>query len=726
MMAGIPMKRVITHYEIFEKIGEGGMGVVYKARDLNLDRLVAVKMLPENKFTGPGLRERFLREARTASSLNHPNIVTIYEVESFEDSHLIVMEYVKGKSLSQILQPHGLPLTTALRYAIQVADGISKAHFAGIIHRDLKPSNIMVTDDGMVKILDFGLAKRFDAPETEKSTRTHEETLTDSGVVMGSVSYMSPEQALGKDLDTRSDIFSFGVILYEMFAGVRPFEGKSPLVTLQKIQIEPAPKLRRNRPEIPETLDAIVHKALEKDRTRRIESMAAIAEDLRAVLTKVTTMDSTIAQTVSRELTAFGKVFRSILTRSAQLNPAKPIDPTKTPAGNLRSSEWTRHGRLFLCRYDRPENVDFAIATFKKAVERDPKFAPAHAGLAESYYRKNALTPDPQWSRLAVESSRKAVEFDGDLAMARVARGIVLLQLPKEGDAGPELDRALELDPHNAQAHMWMAEFLFKRGDPDQAEQHFRIAVELSHGDWSPHVYYGVFLMKTAKYDRAAAEWEQALKLSDDNILVLRGLAAVYLKMGRDDDAASVLQRALEVQPSASIYNNLATLRFTHGRYEDAAAAFEKTVELNPTSQLFWGNLGDARRWIPGEEQRAIEAYRHAIHLAEEGLSAKPNDAQLLGYLALYTVKSGESKRALQYVSSLESISHRTPDSFFKSCVVYEIAGDRTRALRDLKTALELGYLTRDAQNEPELVLLRSDHAYHQLISKTQSAASQP
>jgi serine/threonine protein kinase len=124
------MKRVITHYEIFEKIGEGGMGVVFKARDLRLDRIVAVKMLPDNKFAGPSLRERFLREARTASSLNHPNIVTIYEVESSEGSHLIVMEYVKGKSLSQILQPRGLPLTKALRYAIQVADGIAKAHSA--------------------------------------------------------------------------------------------------------------------------------------------------------------------------------------------------------------------------------------------------------------------------------------------------------------------------------------------------------------------------------------------------------------------------------------------------------------------------------------------------------------------------------------------------------------------------------------------------------------------
>jgi serine/threonine protein kinase len=437
------MKRVITHYEIFEKIGEGGMGVVFKARDLRLDRIVAVKMLPDHKFAGPSLRERFLREARTASSLNHPNIVTIYEVESTESSQLIVMEYVKGKSLSQILQPRGLPLVNALRYAIQVADGIAKAHSAGIIHRDLKPSNIMVTDDGIVKILDFGLAKRFDSPDEDSSTRTVEETLTNSGAVIGSVSYMSPEQALGEPLDTRSDIFSFGVVLYEMFAGVRPFEGKSPLVTLQKIQHEPAPKLRINRPEIPEALESIVQKALEKQIALRYETMSALAENLRSVMTKLTTTNSSIAHAVSRELTEFAKVVRTILMRSAEMKPPKVIDPARTPTGHLTASEWTRHGRLILRRYDRPENIDMSIELFKKAVERDSKFAPAYAGLAESYYRKNSLIPDSQWVRLALESSRKAVELDGDLAVAHVARGIVLLQSPKDaGTRSPQFHSA--------------------------------------------------------------------------------------------------------------------------------------------------------------------------------------------------------------------------------------------------------------------------------------------
>jgi len=422
-------------------------------------------------------------------------------------------------------------------------------------------------------------------------------------------------------------------------------------------------------------------------------------------------------------LTAFGKVFRKILSRSDEMNPEKIIDPSRTPTGNFKPSEWTRHGRSILRRYDRPENIDMAIELFKKAVERDPKFAPAYSGLAECYYRKNSLIPDSQWSRLALESSRKAVELDGDLAMARVARGIVLLQSPREGDAGPELDRALELDPRSSTAHMWMAEHLSRKGEPELAEQHFRLAVELDRTDWNPHLYFGVFLMKAARYDHAVTEWEKARQLCGDNVIVLSRLAAAYLKLDRSEDAAAVLQRALEVQPSATTYNNLATLRFAQGRYSDAAAAFTKAIEMVPTGHLYWGNLGDARRWIPSENHRAFDAYRNAIRIARESLSAKPNDAQLLGYMALYSVKSGENKLALDYIHRLELVAHRTPDSFFKSCVTYEIAGDRPKALRDLKAALQLGYLLKDVQNEPELVAIRTDPAYHELISKTESAA---
>lgn len=740
------MNKFITHYEIFEKIGEGGMGVVYKARDLRLDRFVAVKMLPDDKFAGPAIRERFLREARTASSLNHPNIVTIYEVESTGDSHLIAMEYVKGMSLAQMLHGQGLPLAQALKYAIQIAEGVGKAHSAGIVHRDLKPANLMVTDDGIVKILDFGLAKRFDHPQADTLTRTLTDTLTDSGVLVGTVAYMSPEQALGETLDARSDVFSFGVILYEMFVGARPFEGKTPLATLQKIQIEPAPKVRHSRPDVPEAVEEIVQKALEKDRARRFQTTGDMTEGLRAALAEMTTADLGLVHSLSRKLTALTRMplrwkvaslallagfvlmaafnlsaIRSFLFRTADRDPAKLIDPAATSVQALDASQWTQQGRAYLRRYDRPDNIERAVEAFKKATERDPKFAPGYAGLAEGYARKNALTPDPQWVRLAAESSRKAVELDRDLAVAHQARGIVLLQTQQVEDAAEELNRARELDPRSASAWMWMAEYLGRKGDPTKAEEYYRKAAQLDPNDWSVHRYFGTFFYRNAKYDLALAEWERARELSADNILVLRNLAAAYQKMDRDDDAAAVLQRALEVQPSAGIYNNLATLRFFQGRYEDSAAAFEKAVEFNPTLHLYWGNLGDAHRWIPGNDLKAKTSYERAIQLAGEKLSASPNDAELLSYVALYAAKSGDKKLALEHLDRIERVAQRNPATYYKSAVVYEIAGNRPNALRDLETALRLGYPLKEVQTEPELVSLRSDRAYHQMISRIQT-----
>src|SRR5262245_24130498 len=241
------MKKIVGHYEILQKIGEGGMGIVYKARDLRLDRIVALKMLSGERLD-PVQRERLIREARTASALNHPNIVTIYEVDEADGIQLVGMEYVSGKSLAQMIRPGGLPLEDVLRYAVQIAEAAAKAHAAAIIHRDLKPANIMVTDEGTIKILDFGLAKKYVSHDTGDDKSTVEAQLTRPGLVLGTVSYMSPEQANAEAVDDRSDIFSLGVMLYELLSGVRPFVGKTTLSTLQKIQVADPPPLEEFRP----------------------------------------------------------------------------------------------------------------------------------------------------------------------------------------------------------------------------------------------------------------------------------------------------------------------------------------------------------------------------------------------------------------------------------------------------------------------------------------------
>lgn len=263
----------ISHYEILEKLGEGGMGVVYRARDTRLNRQVAIKLLSSGGWTLQR-RQRFLQEARAASALNHPNIIQVYDIGEEQGRDYMVMEYVAGKTLEAHIPAGGMRRREVVKIAAQIASGLSRAHQVGIIHRDLKPSNIMVADDGVVKILDFGLAKMTDAEARQEATRTI--ALTEEGTVLGTIAYMSPEQAEGKKLDARSDIFSFGLVLYEMLAGRRAFEAASKAATLAAI-LEHDPKPIEN---LASELDVLLRRCLRKDPARRWQSMA----DLRVVL----------------------------------------------------------------------------------------------------------------------------------------------------------------------------------------------------------------------------------------------------------------------------------------------------------------------------------------------------------------------------------------------------------------------------------------------------------
>src|SRR3954471_18398410 len=265
-------------YRVEGLIGAGGMGEVYQARDNRLERLVAIKVL-QPAWMGEDERERrFIQEARAASGLNHPNIITIHEIASENGTHFIVMEYVRGKTLDELIPRRGMRLNEALTIAIQIADALAAAHAAGIIHRDLKPSNIMITDQGAVKLLDFGLAKLVAPPvdldaEEPRAPSATSKPQTQEGLVLGTVSYMSPEQAEAKPLDARSDIFSFGAVLYEMMTGQRSFQGEPRLSTLSAIlRDEPKPPSSLCH-GVPRELEKIIVRCLRKDPNHRWQNM---------------------------------------------------------------------------------------------------------------------------------------------------------------------------------------------------------------------------------------------------------------------------------------------------------------------------------------------------------------------------------------------------------------------------------------------------------------------
>jgi serine/threonine protein kinase len=274
-------------YEILATLGVGGMGQVYSAADTRLHRTVAIKVVSHERVADNERKRRFLQEARAASALNHPNIVTLHDMASDGGIDYLVMEYIPGKSLDQLINRKALPLVEAVGYARQIANALAAAHAAGIIHRDVKPANVIITPDSQVKVLDFGLAKLRDcAPGVEGETQTIESALTERGTVLGTVAYMSPEQAGARPIDHRTDVFSLGVVLYEMITGQRPFRGKSAVETMNAIINDPAPLLDVQRPEVNDILD----KALAKDLKNRYQHAGDLALDLDRCLRKPVTV----------------------------------------------------------------------------------------------------------------------------------------------------------------------------------------------------------------------------------------------------------------------------------------------------------------------------------------------------------------------------------------------------------------------------------------------------